>query len=687
MPYAGPSATAISSNTSLFDARPRQRKHVRSHSSESRVGLPSWSKSPHSLQLGYRPDSSDDDAEDSGDSLGSTHLPWTPSSAPESSTSFSLVRAVSGRGGGFSQTKPEMLPRALAPAVRKKSGELVKPSLKSLGRHRSQEVKSAPATPLSAPKYVHFDSHLEHIKLFLAQQRPAAVSRDGSPDEAETEEDGEYPFPRPLSPPSSKSGPISPVLANGPLRRPGSDADDCRLEGIELSPDNRSLYGTVLVRNICFEKRVVIRFTFDDWQTVSEIAAEWKESLREGKFDRWHFTVKLVDLLAHIEQRKMWFAIRFEASGVGREIWDNNIGKNYRVDFVKSRPRGRPEPRRETDSRAMAELRRELDRIAGAGDADIGRMTRRDTSIGGDKTPKAQAPTSSPFSSRYDFGASFRARRDPDAQPPPPYFAPSGPVVRSPPAEQESKLPSGPFGMGGIVGGMPATDVSLPVPARSHSAPSLYSLSQGAEMGGPSWGSYGMWPWPSQVSSEGDTSTSSTTPTSTADTSPSAATPSISPPMSPPLSLQPSAPTEDWLIGSKRPSMDSGFFSEFVQKVRVRLHLGLWVSILILSVYSIAGEELVQPTLSVSILGQQLLEAFPWTPTVCPLDLRLHSPPLPVNSTITTTTIILRLVRLRLPRRPGRFRPRRHHRRPRRSEVRIRMETVTVGEEQHQQQL
>lgn len=94
-------------------------------------------------------------------------------------------------------------PRSSAPLIRKKSGELVKSSLKSsltpsydanpLSAASSASVisddasdspygysKSLPATP-SCPKYVHFDTRLERVRLFLAEQKPAAVSRGGSP--------------------------------------------------------------------------------------------------------------------------------------------------------------------------------------------------------------------------------------------------------------------------------------------------------------------------------------------------------------------------------------------------------------------------------------------------------------------------------------------------------------------------
>ena len=48
--------------------------------------------------------------------------------------------------------------------------------------------KSAPATP--AHKGIRFHSQLERVKLFHAEQKPLAVSRDGSPTDTSGMESG-----------------------------------------------------------------------------------------------------------------------------------------------------------------------------------------------------------------------------------------------------------------------------------------------------------------------------------------------------------------------------------------------------------------------------------------------------------------------------------------------------------------
>jgi hypothetical protein len=82
-----------------------------------------------------------------------------------------------------------MLTVYTTPLIRKKSGEVVKSSLKSpsVSSVGSSRGSTMPSTPIFE-KSVHFDGQLEHVKLFRKEQKPAAVSREGSPDGSETSE-------------------------------------------------------------------------------------------------------------------------------------------------------------------------------------------------------------------------------------------------------------------------------------------------------------------------------------------------------------------------------------------------------------------------------------------------------------------------------------------------------------------
>jgi Carbohydrate/starch-binding module (family 21) len=164
---------------------------------------------------------------------------------------------------------------------------------------------------------------------------------------------------------------------------------------LQQAPESLALTGTLLVRNIAYEKTVAVRYTLDDWHTTCEVAAWHVESLptlpgrifRAGSgldasvsslsdsesnsfsnsngelsraeaipgWDRFAFAISLEGYAATLERRTMWLVARYvvptpEGSlptdvlalypsvwvgggGAGRVWWDNNMGKNYRVGF------------------------------------------------------------------------------------------------------------------------------------------------------------------------------------------------------------------------------------------------------------------------------------------------------------------------------------------------------------------
>jgi len=238
--------------------------------------------------------------------------------------------------------------------IRKKSGEILKPALKyggplapngtPLGGPRTDispdspasarfESKSCPTTP-SCPKYVHFNPQLEQVKLFLHDQKPQVVSRSGSPSEHYTTSEGEeYPFPSTDEERDEKKV-LQIKLPNFPTSH--MPDTDLYLESLFLDDDRKNLRGMILCKNYSYHKWVAVRFTFDFWQTTSEVTATFKDSVKGGKYDRFSFTIKLHDLMPRIEEKTMFLATRYTTDG--REIWDSNGGQNYQVLFEKVRP-------------------------------------------------------------------------------------------------------------------------------------------------------------------------------------------------------------------------------------------------------------------------------------------------------------------------------------------------------------
>ncbi|KAI9059781.1 carbohydrate-binding module family 21 protein [Trametes sanguinea] len=222
---------------------------------------------------------------------------------PLGESSSMAVRSESSNSG-----RTVSAPQANAAGIaRKKSGEPLKSSLKSrrpIVRGDLSVVtgisstKSEPSTPM-ASKSVHFDAQLEKVKLFLAEQKPIAISREGSPtDTSGTESD----FPSSIY--GSRRGDEDKMLTMQVTNMPAAPPADAELalEGLVLSPEGTALNGTV-------------------------------------------------------QEKTLFFALRYNVAG--REIWDNNGSQNYKVTFAKVL---RPRPSQSADS-GLASLKSKLESV------------------------------------------------------------------------------------------------------------------------------------------------------------------------------------------------------------------------------------------------------------------------------------------------------------------------------------
>jgi len=220
--------------------------------------------------------------------------------------------------------------RIKPPLLRKKSGELVKPALRPTSRRRPS---SMPGTP-TYHKAVHFNEDMEQVRHFLQIDRPIAVSAGSSPVETYDSE-SEYPF-------AYDEGYQSGVpewelkLTNFPSDSYERQTLPVRVERIFLTPDNKTLVGTVACANISFHKLVVARFTLDYWKTTSEVVAEFNHDVRKKQssdgYDRFNFNIKLADQ-ANLASKTLLLCVRYTVNG--QDFWDNNNSMNYQVDFVR----------------------------------------------------------------------------------------------------------------------------------------------------------------------------------------------------------------------------------------------------------------------------------------------------------------------------------------------------------------
>ncbi|KAJ3574439.1 hypothetical protein NP233_g1773 [Leucocoprinus birnbaumii] len=226
------------------------------------------------------------------------------------------------------------------------------------------------------------------VRLFKRSAKPANLLRKPNGEDTETETEGELStgssgiirgatavslaFPKsPLGhhhhhhPPQSIQYEIDEAESSTvPMKNPPPYANTY-LESLTYSPKStsgapQSLSGTLLVRNLAYEKQVAVRFTMDDWQTTSEVSARHATSLHtlptefmssssltygdvaqalsDGgvpQWDRFRFMIRLEDYAANLSKRKMFLVIRYIAkpSTGPIESWDNNKGRNYKIVF------------------------------------------------------------------------------------------------------------------------------------------------------------------------------------------------------------------------------------------------------------------------------------------------------------------------------------------------------------------
>jgi hypothetical protein len=109
------------------------------------------------------------------------------------------------------------------------------------------------------------------------------------------------------------------------------DTRDVTVENIELVRTTDD--GVVRVRNLAFEKWIVVRFTLDKWQTTSEVTARYKESLLNGTMGHLIITIKL--------GRRCFTRgddpLSRPTFGFRSRNWNNNSCRNFHVQIVREK--------------------------------------------------------------------------------------------------------------------------------------------------------------------------------------------------------------------------------------------------------------------------------------------------------------------------------------------------------------
>ncbi|XP_063066213.1 protein phosphatase 1 regulatory subunit 3B [Engraulis encrasicolus] len=91
----------------------------------------------------------------------------------------------------------------------------------------------------------------------------------------------------------------------------------------------RSLTGTVKVKNLAFHKSVKVRITFDTWKSYADLECQYVKDTYYADEERDTFSFETclpAELRPH---ERVEFAVLYEVDGV--QHWDSNGGENYRI--------------------------------------------------------------------------------------------------------------------------------------------------------------------------------------------------------------------------------------------------------------------------------------------------------------------------------------------------------------------
>ncbi|KAI8520227.1 Protein phosphatase 1 regulatory subunit 3E [Branchiostoma belcheri] len=86
-----------------------------------------------------------------------------------------------------------------------------------------------------------------------------------------------------------------------------------------------TILGTIRVRNLHFEKKVGVRWTYNDWKLCFDTPAEYVHGSSDGTTDKFSFTITAPNNME--VGGKVDLCVRFEIPG--NTFWDNNQGQNY----------------------------------------------------------------------------------------------------------------------------------------------------------------------------------------------------------------------------------------------------------------------------------------------------------------------------------------------------------------------
>ena len=105
------------------------------------------------------------------------------------------------------------------------------------------------------------------------------------------------------------------------------DQENVSLENVILRESEHCLVGTIKVRNLAYDKEVVVRVSNDSWSTHEDVHCTYVEQPGAPAlilYDTFRFRLTLP-----LKSNLVEFCVRYRTDG--KEYWDNNEGKNFIV--------------------------------------------------------------------------------------------------------------------------------------------------------------------------------------------------------------------------------------------------------------------------------------------------------------------------------------------------------------------
>lgn len=132
---------------------------------------------------------------------------------------------------------------------------------------------------------------------------------------------------------STSTNKLNLVLLNWPsLHPPRYMMQMVRLENLSWENAHGIIKGRIIVCNLAYEKKVMIRVSFDHWKNWSDINATYNESFNDGALDLFEFELKPTSFISSNSQCSL--AVRYQVND--REFWDNNSGNNFNLQWADS---------------------------------------------------------------------------------------------------------------------------------------------------------------------------------------------------------------------------------------------------------------------------------------------------------------------------------------------------------------